>query len=126
MALLCRHCRFLLFFILDGHNGTVHISSASYSCGGYISTSALVDHTDGHIDSLCRLHSMLPWTSILISWLIVLCSIVASFRPSAVAAAGLSFVLHNLAPVSTGLLSLLALSVVEAKPFYLSGHRSPC
>jgi hypothetical protein len=38
---------------MDGHNGTVHIlSSASYSCGGYISTSTLVDRTDGHIDSV--------------------------------------------------------------------------
>jgi hypothetical protein len=46
-------------------------------------------------------------------------------RPSAVAGLFFPSINRLITPVPTGLLSLLALSVVEAKPLYLSGHRSP-
>jgi hypothetical protein len=51
---LYKHCRFLLLFMLDGHNGTVHTSSASCSSGGYLSTSTPVvqNPTDGHVDTV--------------------------------------------------------------------------
>jgi hypothetical protein len=51
---LHKHCRFLLLFMLDGHNGTVHTSSASCSTGGYLSTSTPVvqNPTNGHVDTV--------------------------------------------------------------------------
>jgi hypothetical protein len=69
---LRRHCRFLLLFMLDGHNGTVHIFlSASCSGGGSISTSTSVVHTDGHTDTA------VGYVATLISWLVE-CIVVAN------------------------------------------------
>jgi hypothetical protein len=95
---------------------------------GHLTLSALVVVTDGHNGTVrsCMLPVMFPWTSILITCLILLCSML---RPSTVdRIAGLFFqssvglfpcylsIVSIIAPVSTGLLSLLALSVVEVKP----------
>jgi hypothetical protein len=104
--------------MMDGHSGgTLHILLVRFLCGGYDSTSTLVVHTDGHVDSfgsssssllwmatvalsarlpmvtLTLLVLVVPWTSDLISSWLAHCSLFnLMLRPSVVdCVAGLFF-----------------------------------